>query len=362
ENSYKTINKNCPSCGSFLHFLPNKQNLGCSNCHAEVELEFPQSLEKRAFDFQNQGKVYSVESSVSCSSCGATSVFEAGIEAGSCAYCASPITKNKTDFNTTIHPDNILSFRLTQEQAQNKIKDWIHGLWFAPNKLKTTYKNKDKLKGCYLPYWNFDAKSYTSYVGERGTYYYVTKTRTVTVNGQTKTETYQERKIRWTTVSGSVRNTFVDVLVPAQKSLEPHLLDELGSWGLGRSKQFKEEALLGFQAMSASTTLQQGVVDAHNIMKEVIYSTIKRDIGGDEQRITSTDIDWSDEKFNQILLPIWIGAYLFSNKVFRICVNGDTGVVDGERPYSWIKIFFFSTFVLGVVGSALYWAHQNGLL
>jgi len=39
-----------------------------------------------------------------------------------------------------------------------------------------------------------------------------------------------------------------------------------------------------------------------------------------------------------LLLPVWIGAYQFQAKVFQVVVNARTGEVQGERPYSAIKI------------------------
>ena len=38
------------------------------------------------------------------------------------------------------------------------------------------------------------------------------------------------------------------------------------------------------------------------------------------------------------LLPVWISAYRFHDRTFRFLVNARTGEVQGERPYSWIKI------------------------
>ena len=38
------------------------------------------------------------------------------------------------------------------------------------------------------------------------------------------------------------------------------------------------------------------------------------------------------------LLPVWIGAYRFQSRVFQVTVNARTGEVQGERPYSAVKI------------------------
>ena len=42
--------------------------------------------------------------------------------------------------------------------------------------------------------------------------------------------------------------------------------------------------------------------------------------------------------FKHILLPIWLSAYRYNTKVYRFIINGESGEVQGQRPYSAIKI------------------------
>jgi hypothetical protein len=35
---------------------------------------------------------------------------------------------------------------------------------------------------------------------------------------------------------------------------------------------------------------------------------------------------------------VWLAAYRYRGKVYQILINGQTGEVEGARPYSWIKI------------------------
>ena len=46
----------------------------------------------------------------------------------------------------------------------------------------------------------------------------------------------------------------------------------------------------------------------------------------------------SDVTFKHILLPVWLAAYKYRGKTYRFVVNGRTGRVQGERPWSAIKI------------------------
>lgn len=73
-------------------------------------------------------------------------------------------------------------------------------------------------------------------------------------------------------------------------------------------------------------------------MDRVIARDVKFDIGGDRQRIHGIETDLDDLTFKHILLPVWLAAYKYRGKTYRFVVNGRTGRVQGERPYSGWKI------------------------
>jgi hypothetical protein len=98
-------------------------------------------------------------------------------------------------------------------------------------------------------------------------------------------------------------------------------------------------------------------------MKEVIAGTIegdvRADIGGDVQRIEDLSTHYSGITFKHLLLPVYAGAYRFNGKVFQIVVNGRTGEIQGDRPYSVWKILLFIAFLL-VVGLVLFVVFSDG--
>ena len=85
-------------------------------------------------------------------------------------------------------------------------------------------------------------------------------------------------------------------------------------------------------------------------MAPVIEESIRRDIGGDEQRIQSARTRYDDITFKHILLPVWVSAYRFHGKIFRLVINGRTGEVQGERPLSAWKIAGAVLAVLVIIG------------
>ena len=86
-------------------------------------------------------------------------------------------------------------------------------------------------------------------------------------------------------------------------------------------------------------------------MRPAIDRMIRADIGGDEQRILTQNTQYNDITFKHLLLPAYVSAYNFKGKLYRFMVNARTGEVQGERPYSWIKITFtiLSLIIIGLV-------------
>ncbi|MEM6662526.1 MAG: primosomal protein N' (replication factor Y) - superfamily II helicase, partial [Pseudomonadota bacterium] len=254
-------------------------------------------------------------------------------------------------------PQGVLPFALDERESREKMKSWLSSLWFAPSALKKYAEAGRPLSGVYLPHYTYDADGDADYSGQRGDAYYVTRTRTVMVDGQSKTETYQERKIRWTPVSGHVRHFFDDVLVQASDTMGPAKdAAEYGgrSWDLAAMEPYRTEYLAGFRAEVPAISLEDGYQRAEQLMEQTLRRDIKFDIGGDAQQITSMNARYANITFKHVLLPVWLASYRFDNKPYRVVVNGRTGQVAGERPYSIWKIAFAVIVGLAVAAAVGY--------
>jgi hypothetical protein len=176
-------------------------------------------------------------------------------------------------------------------------------------------------------------------------------TQTVTRNG--KRETRQVPKVRWRPASGRVARFFDDVLVLASTSLPKRYTDALEPWDLSALEPYAPEYLAGFRAEAYGISLEDGFTEARAHMDRVIERDVKFDIGGDRQRIHNIDTDLSALTFKHILLPVWLAAYKYRGQTYRFVVNGRTGRVQGERPYSALKITFaviLGALVAGAIG------------
>jgi LSD1 subclass zinc finger protein len=356
EEHDETLETKCHDCGAILNFAPGTNNLKCQYCGAENEIssESEEAIEELDFDAFAKEAVKPEDTmqvaTVKCTACGASSTLKPNISSDMCPFCSTPIIVTGGTMTSIIKPKSLLPFKVTQKEAYDGFKKWIKKLWFAPSALKKYATNPEKLKGMYIPFWTYDSDTYTKYSGARGTHYYVTES--YTENGQHKTR--QVQKTRWTPVSGSVSHFFDDILIVASNSLPRKYVDRLEPWDFENLANFDERYLSGFQTETYQVDLKSGFDLAKKVMESTIRNLVRRDIGGDEQRIYSMNTQYSNITFKHLLLPIWLSAYRFKKKVYRFLVNGRTGEVQGERPYSFWKIFFFILGILAVIAIVLF--------
>lgn len=296
---------------------------------------------------------------LSCPNCGARIEIDADSHATECPFCATPVV---TDTGTTrqLKPQGVLPFVLTEDQAHAALSDWMGRLWFAPNGLLAYARRGRKMTGVYSPFWTFDARTRSDYSGQRGDYYYETVYVTREVNGRSQRVAQQVRRTRWRRVSGQVARDFNDVLVLASSSLPRRFTDALTPWDLSHLAPYRPDYLAGFEAERYTIPLSDGHGIARQEMAGVILNDARRDIGGDEQRIQQIRTDFSDESFKHILLPVWTAAYKYGGKSYRFVVNGQSGRVQGERPYSAWKIALAVIAALIAILAVIYLADQGG--
>jgi DNA-directed RNA polymerase subunit RPC12/RpoP len=338
----------CKTCGSDLRYAPGTELLQCDHCgnsqqiegsggwrgQAIRELDFRKAVQDGLSEFE-MADIQTFE----CTNCGAHVEFDENAHSAECPFCATPVV-TQTGSERQIKPRGLLPFGLTEEEARSRMGDWLGQLWFAPNGLRAYARKGRKMQGIYVPYWTYDADTKSTYSGQRGTIYYVTQTYYATVNGRRQRRTRQVQKIRWKGVRGRVARFFDDVLVLASKSLPKKYTDGLAPWDLSSMEPYQPEYLAGFRAEGYTVSLEDGYSEATSYVNRMIERDVKFDIGGDRQRINSVDTQIGTLTFKHVLLPVWLAAYKYRGKTYRFVVNGRTGTVQGERPYSRWKIFF----------------------
>lgn len=338
----------CEDCGAALEYAPGEPVARCPFCGATNEVEQPvspwapeagvaeQDLRAALADRLDEAEMEETRT-VHCESCGADVEFDEEVHAGACPFCASPVV-TETSANRHIKPKGVLPFELTESDARAAMNRWLGSLWFAPSGLKDYARAGRPMQGVYAPYWTYDAETTTDYRGRRGDVYYVTRRVPVMVDGKTRMQTRQVAKVRWTPAEGRVSRFFDDVLVIASRSLPKPLADNLGPWDLSTMKPYRAAYLAGFRAEAYTVPLDEGFTEARAVMDRTILRDVRFAIGGDRQQVSHVETRLGATSFKHVLLPVWMAAYRYRGASYRFVINGRTGAVQGERPWSTWKV------------------------
>ncbi len=345
----------CSNCGGKLSFKPGTESLECPYCQTKNEIKVDEEALRKArheidyLSFVNKEANTTPEIEVltiKCNGCGAETTFDPNVTAGECDFCGSPLVAKEGNKSNLIAPGGLLPFKISEKEGLAEYKKWVKKLKFAPSKLKAKANRVEKISGVYIPYWTFDANTSSNYSGKRGDNYEEEETYT---DDQGQEQTRTVTKVRWTDVNGHLAKNFDDILVAASKTLPVKYIDALEPWDLTDLKPYDTKYLSGFKSESYQDNLKSGFEAAKEKMENKIESDIRNDIGGDSQEIQHVNTSYNNITFKHILLPIWISSYRYNDKVYRFMINGRTGEVKGEHPYSVMKILLTIVAVIAVI-------------
>jgi DNA-directed RNA polymerase subunit RPC12/RpoP len=355
EKAVKAQRFTCKECGAEMKFDAGLGQLKCDHCGATrevptgtgtvVEYDFFQGLELAPKGLAAGGATRAAK----CQECGANVVFPDGVTATRCTFCGSNKVLEQAENQNAIRPESLVPFGVDKKRANQSFNDWLRKLWFRPSDLKRMAKVQE-VAGVYVPFWTYDAHVESSWTAEAGYYYYETEEYTTQENGQEVIKERRVQRTRWERAWGHRADDYDDVLVCASVGLPRELADQLSSFDTQQLVAYSPGFLAGWRAEEYAVDLQQGFGFAQEKMEHEQGKRCGGDVPGDTQRFLRVDNTFSALTFKHVLLPVWIAAYRYRNKVYRFLVNGQTGEVVGKAPWSWIKI---TLFVLVLLATAI---------
>lgn len=320
----------CPGCGSQLGFAARTSSMRCLMCgyFAEIAHDPDASVDEHDYETwaaNNAGRaVASLGGHVlRCEGCGATT--ESTAISTACQFCGGHLV-GITPTEGVIPPEAVVPFALDQTAARAAFTKWVTSRFFGPRALKDV-DAEESLRGTYLPYWTFDARTTSEYEGQRGDDY------TVKVDDD-RTET----RTRWSHRSGTVRRSFDDIVVPGSAQLTPKEARGAGSADLAKAQPYRAEYVAGFSTVRYDVDPPRGLETAKQVMAGVIRDDVERAIGGDRQRISQIRTAYAAVMFKLVLMPFWIATYMYAGKQWQVVINASTGKVTGKHPVSAVKV------------------------
>jgi len=159
----------------------------------------------------------------------------------------------------------------------------------------------------------------------------------------------------WYPVQGVVSASFDDVQICASQK-ENNVEGILPYGTITNTKPFSAGYLSGYYAEVYKIKADVGFESAKEIMEVTLRGLAKIDIERiyDTSQVHSLFTKYSNVTYKHVLLPLWSSAFGYKGKTYNYLINGETGKVSGNRPYSAIKITLTILGAIAVI-AAIFW-------
>jgi hypothetical protein len=336
EKHERVVDFRCPQCDGVTAYCTDDGGLTCAYCgyheasqvevvgRAAEEFEFTVATMRQASHGWGEER-----KELECASCGAHTTLSVTMLTHTCPFCGSNQVVQIKAPQDVLRPRFLIPFAVTLEACRQKTAVWLGSSWLTPAGLQRLARAAEYVP-LYAPFWTFDARARAGWRAEVGH----TRTRTVVVNGRRQTRTYTE----WRWESGQVDHFFDDFLVPGSSKLSPALLDQLRRYDLNRLVPYEPTFLAGMQAQAYDVSLEEAWRQTRHQMRLAVKQKCRSQASTSQIRNFSMELDFADESWRYILLPLYLATYRYRTKSYQLMMNGQSGKIAGQRPVDWPKV------------------------
>ncbi len=358
EEAHKeTVHFSCPQCGASTAYSATDGGLTCTHCgyyeppqqavvgKGAERFEFTaQTMERAAHGWGESRK------ELQCQGCGAYTSIAVDSLTHTCSFCGSNKVIQREAPQDVLRPRFVIPFKIETDTCHTIVRTWLGSSWMTPGSLKRL-ANVAEFNGIYIPFWTFEADTTANWQAEVGHQ----KTETYYSGGKRRTRT----KIVWKWESDTARLSLPDILIQGTGRLNVKLLSQTKTFNLHDLAPYEPKYLAGFQAQAYDVPLEKAWETARHEMRERTRQACRSQASTRRIRNFSMDLDFDNEHWRYVLLPLYLAGYTYQNKTFQVMVNGQTGDIAGQRPVDWLKVWLAAAVLvapgltIGLVGAIL---------
>lgn len=124
----------------------------------------------------------------------------------------------------------------------------------------------------------------------------------------------------------------VSALVPASALLTRRELTALGAFDLSQATTFDPAAPPGAHEIG-TLTLSAASAEARRVMT----SQVEAELGKAARKLAASHLV-TEAEGRPVLVPVWVGAYRWKDRLFRVLVQGQSGRFVGKGPVSALRV------------------------
>ena len=257
-----------------------------------------------------------------------------------CPYCDNPIVIS-SKFSGSLKPDLVIPFKLDRKAAEQKLRDHVNSIKLAPAAFKSGNHIKE-LKGVYVPFWLFDAKCHAS-----GRY-------EATHVHKSSDASYEYTETEYYDVLREGDMAFENVPADASKQMDDKLMDSIEPYDISAAVPYSSAYMAGYMANKYDVSPEECQVRADERMQHTAMDLLKNQVKGyNSVRETGSNFYKHSGSYKYALYPVWILNTVWNGNKYVFAMNGQTGKLVGDVPYSKGKFFGVLFGVLAVIWAVL---------
>jgi DNA-directed RNA polymerase subunit RPC12/RpoP len=298
----------CPSCGSLL----DADDLFCPNCGTEAPEQQSSPAIAATADPSRIAK-YNFE----CKGCGASMSYDASTKALRCPFCGSVELAAQED-RKILAPKSVVPFVVTREQAVTSMRQWLGQGFWRPGGLSQDAQVVG-MTPVYVPYWVFQANTHTYWTAD-------------------SSHTPPGACASWYPLAGEHEGRYAGLLIGASGVLAPNETHQICPFDLGPGVPPQKVDLENITVEEFSLSKKYARPMAQSGLEQLEKDACVSSRVPGQARNAHVNVQVTEMSGEPVLLPVWIMAYRFRDRIFRFLVNGQTGKATGLAPLSYTKI------------------------
>ncbi|MEM7474423.1 MAG: hypothetical protein AAF483_05465 [Planctomycetota bacterium] len=293
----------CGVCRCYI----DQEDLFCANCGTENPY-----ADTKAKKLAHEATHHSFD----CQGCGASMNYDASAQALRCPFCGG--TKmEKRAVTQHVKPDAVLPFSIDAVKAEGILREFLSkGFWRPDDAAQSS--TIGEVTEIFVPYWVFDATTKTKWTAD-------------------SSPAPPGSRGDWYPVSGDHARSYKGLLIAGSSVLTLDETESISPFNIANVLAPTEVDLENVTYEEFRVPRKLARPQARGAIEQLERQHCAR-LVPNRHRNVHVNVRISDMQGYPMLLPVWIMAYQYKNKVFRVLINGQSGKIAGAAPFSYAKV------------------------
>jgi hypothetical protein len=257
--------------------------------------------------------------------------FSATLQQLECAFCGSR-RLTEAPRSLRVLPRSVVPFRVPLDEVPRRFRAWLGMSIWRPGDLRDKAA-VEELRGVFVPHWLFTGDVHTCWTADHDA-------------------VPPGRRGEWAPAAGESAASYANLLVPASGALSQTEAEGLAPFDFSESEPFGPVSLgeVPAEDFAVPRRTARAVASSRLIARE--HERCSALVPGTRQRHLRVNPLVENMQSFPVLLPVWILAYRYHERLYRFLINGQTGEIKGTAPLSPLRIggaIALSALLLGIL-------------